>query len=286
MTAVHEPPRVSPESAVRLWVEAATRHHGLDPLYRRRLRGEVVNRYVAVHEGTLMRDAASSRRMGRVGRATLYASVALALSVGSAMAVSGTSIPGDALYPLKREIEELRAAVLPTQFDDDLAAHVFAQRTYELGRLVEAGDMERAIALLPEVRSSYDRLVSLRPDVLAHDASGGVALGIVDDLIDQLPAPASDAIQRALGNDPGLGGLTPPAPDPAREGPDTSRSNANVPKATPATGPVATPMENGGRGSDDEPRDGGGGRGPEASRSPKPSPSPEALVPDSENDQD
>lgn len=272
------------ERAIRLWVEAANRHHGLDPLYRRRMRSIVMNRFAAA-SGPAPLVAVPERRMGSLGRACLYASVALALSVGSAMGVSGAAIPGDALYPLKRQIEEIREAVLPAQFRDELAAHEFAQRAHELGRLLEVGDLARATVLLPELRASYERLTALQPDGAADDQVVGVQLSILNDLLDQLPTQAADAIRQAIGDAPGLSGETP------RERSDEApaQQSGEGPKATP--GVLAGADDAGGRPPPDDQRTSGDARGPakdrERGRSPDPTASPEApapIVPDDEGD--
>ena len=270
MSALHgtRPGELSPESAVRLWVEAANRHHGLDPLYRRRLRGRILNGFVAAHEAPAV--AVPSRRMGVVGRSVLTASVAVALSVGGAIAASGAAVPGDALYPLKRQIEELRAAILPAQFDDVLAVYAFAERTEELARLIEAGDTARATAFLPEVRASYERLLALRPELAQDSGVVGAQISVLYGLLNDIPTGASADLQDAIEPASSEPGATPPGEDASRQPPGHLRpSNGKGVKGTPGV----TNDERSGRGPADEPSRGSGGRGPEASDEPSPKPS-------------
>ena len=108
-----------------------------DPLFRRRLRGQVVNLHVAAREG-LIRQPRPRRSMGRLGRAVLYGSLMLALSVSAAGAAAQESLPGDLLYGVKLQLEEIRMQVAPPSVRDDLAAMALAERVEELEALAEA----------------------------------------------------------------------------------------------------------------------------------------------------
>ena len=72
-----------------------------DPFFRRRLRSEVLNRWVATREGLapVPERPWIGREMGRLGRACLYATVALGVSAASVLGVSQESVPGQPLYP-------------------------------------------------------------------------------------------------------------------------------------------------------------------------------------------
>ena len=127
-----------------------------DPLYRRRLRGQVVNRFVAQKRGIDLTGPRRPSRMGALGRASLYASFALAVSVTGVMAASDAAIPGDVLYPLKRGIEQMRLDVLPDEFHDELVVYALSERIDELNQLVEAGDVARASTLAGSIHDAYD----------------------------------------------------------------------------------------------------------------------------------
>ncbi|MDQ2673729.1 MAG: DUF5667 domain-containing protein, partial [Chloroflexota bacterium] len=162
------PPAILSDEAVERYVAAIREELAPDPLFRRRLRGEVMNRYVAAREGRA--DATPRRRsMGKLGRAVLYASFTLALSTTSVLAASQIALPGDVLYPLKRHVESLRMEVLPAHLHHDLAAYELAERIDELARLTEKGDVARAAAMAAEVAQDYAAFLQ------EADASGIVA---------------------------------------------------------------------------------------------------------------
>ena len=111
---------LTPDELVRRYVERVRADLEPDPLFRRRLRGIVSNQFVAAREGSAI-PASRPSRMGRLGRACLYVSFALGISVGGVMAASRAAIPGDLLYPVKLQIEALRMEALPAEYRDDLA---------------------------------------------------------------------------------------------------------------------------------------------------------------------
>ena len=81
------PPPLASDAAVRRYIELIRAELEPDPLFRRRLRGVVVNRFMAAREG-LEQPAHRPSAMGRLGRAVLYSSFALAMSAGGVMAAS------------------------------------------------------------------------------------------------------------------------------------------------------------------------------------------------------
>jgi Domain of unknown function (DUF5667) len=262
----HEP--MSSDEAVRRYVEAVRREIEPDPMFRRRLRGTVVNRFVAEREGTA-RPIVRPSRMGRLGRACLYASLATALSVGGVMAASETAVPGEFLYPLKRSIEEMRMEVAPAHLRDDLAVHILAERIDELGTLVASGSYDRAADLAGEVRRTVDELAAAGGGAIA-DERIATQMARLDEALDHAPARTRAAIERAMGGAPGL------IEDPANgrgnahgggDGQSPSRGNGN------ASGPGAAD-----RPDDDPP--GQVGRSPRPEPSPKPDPSADAEAPD------
>ncbi|HEX6656271.1 MAG TPA: hypothetical protein VF153_08680, partial [Candidatus Limnocylindria bacterium] len=102
-----------------------------DPLFRSRLRSVVVNRYVAAREGLALPPSTlpvTVRQMGVLGRGVLVASVMTALGVTAVGAASQGSVPGDALYGVKLELEQIRMALAPASLRDDLAAMALDER--------------------------------------------------------------------------------------------------------------------------------------------------------------
>ena len=121
--ALRPRPTLSDE-AVKRYLATLSAEVEPDPLFRRRLRSDAVNRFVAAREGIQhpVREGLGRRQMGRVGRACLYASFTLGVSAASVMAASQEALPGDALYPLKQRMEELRWEVVPAHLHGELAA--------------------------------------------------------------------------------------------------------------------------------------------------------------------
>ena len=255
------PPAILSDEAVERYLKAIRAEIGPDPLFRRRLRGEVMNRYVAAREGI---DAAPRRRaMGKLGRAVLYASFTLALSATSVLAASQEALPGDLLYPLKRQVETLRREVLPAHLDHDLAAYELAERLDELSRLAEVGDWPRVASTAAVVAADYETYLT------EADAAGLVAddryLTVLAALLERLPEPAQDAVQAMLDRAPSRGSGAPRANGPAGSGNavDGTSGRAGTPAAPSGNGngPSAA-------GEDD--------RAQKPTRSPKPEPTPRA----------
>ena len=82
--ALRPPPTLS-DAAIERHLSALRSQIEPDPLFRRRLRSEVMNRFVAAREGTAQGTDASLRtsEMGRLGRACLYATFTLAAGATS-----------------------------------------------------------------------------------------------------------------------------------------------------------------------------------------------------------
>jgi hypothetical protein len=215
----------SGEDAMRLYVDALRQELEPDPTFRRRLRGTVMNRFVADREGAWP-ELPRHNRMGALGRACLYASLATALSVSGVMAASEAAVPGDLLYPLKLSIEEMRAHVAPAHLHDDLAADALAERIDELGRLVESGDVARATALAAAIGPAYDQLASVGPSAKLRDERLGPHLARLMVLLERIPADARQTIERAMNVVPDL---QPDAPEDGRRGPDAGGSSGNRP---------------------------------------------------------
>ena len=269
------PPSRASEEAVARYVASIRADLDPDPLFTRRLRGTVVNRYVAQREGGS--DVRRTRReMGRLGRSVLYASVALALSVGGVMAAAQEALPGDALYPLKRQVERLRHVVLPAHLADDLLAIELAERIEELERVTSLEGAEHGAGLLAEIGADYERLTVLDPDATT---GLGARLVVLASIIDHQPDPARLAVEGVIAtietsahgpgsrtgnpggtnndgsnpngstnnggaNNDGSAGHAPSQaasgrPEPPRDGSSTDR--APTPRASPAGRPSPTP---------------------------------------------
>jgi uncharacterized protein DUF5667 len=199
------PAPVSADDVVRRYVDAVRREIDVDPLFRRRLRGAVMNQYVAQREGTAVAEQAPPRsEMGRLGRACLYASLVTAVSVGGVMAASEAAVPGDFLYPLKRSIEEMRMAVAPADLRDDLAAAALAERVDELARLIESGNTAAVTALADEIRKTYDALIAVTNGAALDDVALAEQLDRLDDTLAHAPVRARRAVDRAMNGAPGL----------------------------------------------------------------------------------
>ncbi|HET6650783.1 MAG TPA: hypothetical protein VFH79_11580, partial [Candidatus Limnocylindria bacterium] len=188
---------LTPDELVRRYVERVRADLEPDPLFRRRLRGIVSNQFVAAREGSAI-PASRPSRMGRLGRACLYVSFALGISVGGVMAASRAAIPGDLLYPVKLQIEALRMEALPPEYRDDLAILALSERIHEMGRLAESGDWTAVAALAPAVEAGYDQLEALG---IGDTVDGALEtrMEVLGMLRDELPAQAQAVIDRILG---------------------------------------------------------------------------------------
>ncbi len=190
------PPAILSDEAVERYLTAIREELAPDPLFRRRLRGEVMNRYVAAREGTA--GAVPQRRsMGKLGRAVLYASFTIALSTTSVLAASQVALPGDALYPLKRHVESLRMEVLPAYLHHDLAAYELAERIDELARLTELGDVDRVAAMASVVADDYEAFIAESDGVGVE--SEDRYLGVLTAQLERLPKTAQEAVQAVIG---------------------------------------------------------------------------------------
>jgi hypothetical protein len=189
---------VSPDEAMRRYIELVQRDSEPDPLFRRRLRGRVVNRFVAEREGSDVERRPRSSRMGRLGRACLYASVATAISVGGVMAASESALPGGFFYPIKLSIEDMRLRIAPAHLRDDLLAASLAERIDEMRRLVAAGDTVRAFQLGATISATYEQILSTGDRSVIEDERLAPYVKRLDAVLDQLPVRARRAVERAM----------------------------------------------------------------------------------------
>jgi hypothetical protein len=163
-----------------------------DPLFVRRLRGRVLNEHVAISEGLL--QPTERREMGRLGRAVLMASLALAVSVGGAAATSQEALPGDLLYPMKLQIEEIRLRVAPPGVHEHLEVAQLDERLRELERLVAAGRWDG----VRDAAAALERSVAV---VSADPAATGVLAErteVLEELLTAVPEEGRGGIKRAL----------------------------------------------------------------------------------------
>ena len=207
--ALSPAPRVSAEAIERALAAVAAQIEP-DPLFRRRLRSEVVNRYVAAREGlaTPERPASVSRsRTGRLGRACLYASFSPAATAASVVAAAQEALPGDALYGVKLRVEQLRFDVVPDHLHADLVAYALGERIEEMDDLVAAGALDEALGLVPEIEHEFARLEALANASSDQDeARIERHLVVLSGLLERLPDTARSAVQDVVSGVNGLGG--------------------------------------------------------------------------------
>lgn len=165
-----------------------------DPLFRRRLRGRVLNQHVAAREG-LASTGVRPRQMGRLGRSVLMASLALAVSVGAAAASSQEALPGDLLYPMKLQIEEIRLRAAPAWMREGLELAALDERLDEVEQLAAAdrwADMAVAV----------DAALAARREVAASNPVAEAALekhtAMLEELLTVVPEAGRSGIERAL----------------------------------------------------------------------------------------
>lgn len=266
----------SPEERIARAIAAVRADLEPDPLFERRLRSQVLGRYVAGREGVAIEPVRGRKEMGRLGRAVLYASFVLGVSVTSVMAASQQAVPGDALYPLKRDIEALRHRALPEQFEALLLRTELNARLDELAAVARRGDTAAVAALAAEVHVSYGAAIEL-------SAASPQSLVVLDALLDRLPDAARAAVRdvvlrveratHATGRTPGLRGhgrhdprpgrgsgaaVAPPAAATQPASPGTTPSAAPEASSSPqargsrAASPSATPDDQGGDQNEDE----------------------------------
>lgn len=254
------PPAILSDQAVERYLAAVRADISVDPLFRRRLRGSVVNHFVAEREGKV---APQRRRMGALGRAVLYASFALSVSVFSAMAASQGAVPGDGLYALKLQIEQLRLDALPEQLHDDLAAHSLGERIHELGILVERGDWGRVEAQALAVEGEYRHFA----ETVRANGPSDRHLVVLGALLERLPDRAQLAIADVLEGVEAAAEGARPGPGQGQAsgrggGPGSGTNGANA-GAGSEDGPDGSPP------ADAEPT-------PKPTREPRPDPTPRA----------
>ncbi|HEX9635513.1 MAG TPA: DUF5667 domain-containing protein [Candidatus Limnocylindria bacterium] len=179
-------------------LERSLRRLEPDAMYRRRLRGEVLNRHVAMREG-LVQPPRRLREMGALGRGVLYASLAVAIAASTAGAAAAESLPGDPLYPVKLQFEEIRLQIAPPAMRADLMAMALGERLDELEELARAGRWSQIAGVAQAVAEAEERLagaLSAPGQMAVEELSKHVA--VLEALVDTAPAHAQDGLQQAI----------------------------------------------------------------------------------------
>ena len=170
-----------------------------DPLFQRRLRGEAINGLVASGELRLARQRRAQREMGRLGRAVLYASVGLALSVTAVGAAAQQALPGDALYAVKLRLEELRIEIAPASLRPQLVSLALDERLGEMERLTALGAWQQAAEAAGRVDRAAARLAAFG---LGSAAPGEQAVerhaAALNRLLPEVPEAARPGLEHAL----------------------------------------------------------------------------------------
>lgn len=217
------PERIALDDAMLRRLERALHRLEPDPLFRRRLRGQVVNLHVATREG-LIRQPRRRRSMGKLGRAVLYASLMLAISVSAAGAAAQDSLPGDGLYGVKLRLEEIRMQIAPPSVRDDLAAMALAERVEELEALAALGAWNLVPGAAARVTDAELALLAAAGEDAPLGAEAtGEAIEVLESVLVQAPEAAQAGLQRAIEVVAG---------DPSADAPGRSGSgNAGAPQA-------------------------------------------------------
>ena len=263
-------PPVRPDDPVARLVARSSGRLRPNPAYRRRLRGRVMNQYVAIREGLLL--PAPRQRMTSIGRAVLYSSFALAVSVTTVGAASTSSLPGDPLYPVKRQIEQVRIDIAPDWVQPTLLAMALDNRLSEVEALAQAGRWALVPGAVGEVARAEGALSgaqgAIAPSELERLSRHASVLAA---LIESAPTSARAGLERAMaasrgastshagggganGNASGnagspgssgtSGGASGAKPSPAPVGaPSKAPKPTAPPKPTPSAAPAPTAQE-------------------------------------------
>ena len=234
--ALRPAPRVTAEAIERALAAVAAQVEP-DPLFRRRLRSDVVNRYVAASEGIATQEhpaPVGRRETGRLGRACLYASFSLAATAASVLAAAQEALPGEALYEVKLRVEQLRFEVVPDHLHADLVAYALGERIEELDHLAAAGTWDQALALVPAIEHEFGRLEALMAASSDQDeARIERHLVVLSGLLERLPDAARSAVEDVVNGVNGLGGQ---GDDSSGRNPNSGAGGSDASGSTPAGG--------------------------------------------------
>jgi hypothetical protein len=205
-----------------------------DGLYRSRLRGAVLNHYVAMREG-LVQAPRRPRVMGALGRGVLFASLAVTLAASATGAAAAESLPGDPLYPVKLQFEEIRLQIAPHAMRADLMAMALDERLDELEALARAGRWSQVAGLAQHVAAAEERLAGATgaPGQAAVDELSKHA-AVLEDLVETAPPAVHRGLHRAIqaANAHGNTAAHPSRP-PQAEDPQPSQSQRQRPHKAP-----------------------------------------------------
>jgi len=235
-----QPPPEPPDEATVARLRTAMTELDPDPLFRRRLRGRLLNSYVAVHEG--MRPAPTSvSRTGTIGRAALYAGLTVAIGATAVGAASRNALPGDPLHGAKMAIEQLGMELAPAGVQPALQAASVEERLDELAQLAARADWAHAAATTRQVAAELQRIEAAGGAPTVDQARIAHRLAVLTAVFEAAPPAARDGLQRAI---------VAPAEGPGQE-PSVRVDAAHSPAAAASPSPRAE-------------------RTPRAERSPKP----------------
>jgi hypothetical protein len=254
-----------------------------DPLFSRRLRGEVLNRFVAAREAPSSPPASPGRRrMGRLGRGVLNASVVLALGVSAVGAAAQDALPGVPLYDIKLRLEEIRLQIAPPSVRPVLVQMALDERLEELSALAANGSWSRVPAAAERVAQASAALAAELPGTPSGEVA---ALGEVEAVLERVWAAAPEAARPGLERAFDGGGRADRPPnantpqEPTRGAPGAAPSNQQPP--APGAGPARTerPAPAAASGDGEKQENEERGRPDEASFSPEPASSAQPSNP-------
>jgi hypothetical protein len=237
-----QPPGLPDEKTVG-WLREAVLELDPDPLFRRRLRGALLNGYVEVREG-MRRPAPAPSGMGRIGRAVLYASLTMAVGATAVGAAARDALPGDPLYSVKMAVERIRTDLAPASVQRQLAAASVDTRIDELAQLAARGNWALAAASAQQVAAELRHLETMGGAPSAEETGIEHRLTVLTAILEKAPPAAAEGLQRAIaapeaGQQPSVGaGAARPASTPAgapSPRPEPSAKPERAPQPTPAS---------------------------------------------------
>ena len=240
-----QPPGLPDETTVT-WLREAVLELDPDPLFRRRLRGTLLNSYVEVREG-MRRPAPAPGGMGRIGRAVLYASLTMAVGATAAGAASRDALPGDPLYRVKMAIEHIRTDLAPASVQRQLAAASLDTRIDELAQLAVRGNWALAAASAQQVAAELRHLDTMGGAPSAEETGIEHRLAVLAAVLEKAPTAAGEGLERAIaapeeapGQQPRVGaGAGAPAAGTPASAPSPRPERTAKPERTPHPTPAS-----------------------------------------------
>ena len=184
---------------------------GPDPLRRASARHAFLGQAARLRAGPAAGRLPRSRAVGRLFRLAAAVTAALGLALASMTGVAYAAdgaLPGDVLYPLDQEIEQLQLALSPSaEHRTDLLLAMAGERLQEAEDLAAQGDEEHmAVAL-----ESYEQIVSAVSDAVDSSESedkSALTRQLNEQLTDHeerlqairqhVPEPAQSGLDRAI----------------------------------------------------------------------------------------